>query len=86
MAGMLYKTHRAEAQALSPAPRPLPAVAVGVILLAEGYATLAAAAALAAFLLSDAGSLLAFGVVRAGHLLHTPFQDRDATRNGDRCR
>ena len=42
MAGTLHATHRAEAQALSAGPSPLPAVAVGAILLAEGYASLAA--------------------------------------------
>ena len=42
MAGMLHETHRAEAQSLSAAPSPLPAIAVGAILLAEGYASLAA--------------------------------------------
>ena len=39
---MLHETHRAEAQALSAGLSPLPAVAVGAILLAEGYASLAA--------------------------------------------
>ncbi|MCY4594825.1 MAG: fused MFS/spermidine synthase [Bryobacterales bacterium] len=39
---MLHETHRAEAQILSAGPSPLPAVAVGAILLAEGYASLAA--------------------------------------------
>ena len=39
---MLHETHRAEARALSAGPSPLPAVAVGAILLAEGYASLAA--------------------------------------------
>ena len=42
MAGTPHETHRAAAQALSAAPSPLPAVAVGAILLAEGYASLAA--------------------------------------------
>ena len=39
---MLHETHRAEAQAFSAGPSPLPAVALGAILLAEGYASLAA--------------------------------------------
>ena len=42
MAGTLHATHRAEARALSASPSPLPAIAVGAILLAEGYASLAA--------------------------------------------
>ena len=42
MLAKLNEAHRAEARTLSAGPSPLPAVAVGAILLAEGYASLAA--------------------------------------------
>ena len=77
MPALLYRTHRAEARALSAGPFPL--LAVYLAALAGGYRRgrrlarsgdprprlalrLAAAAALAAFWLGDAGTLLVFGL------------------------
>ena len=83
---MLHETHRAEARALSAGPSPLPAVAVGAILLAEGYASLAAeipgvrrmvpfagsAVSVTALLLAVYLAALAGGYRRGGRLAEAP--------------